>query len=75
MMSGLSTCKFPPPFRDTGMRGGGSEEAGDEVLRKSDLNYLRNTLEATVQCLFLFSLPFHPLLWSQALQVRSGQLR
>lgn len=59
-MTGLSTCKFPPPFRDTGMRGGGSEEAGDEVLRKSDLNCLRNTLEATVQCLFLFSLTFHP---------------
>lgn len=33
---------------------------GNEVLRNSDLSCLRNTQEATVQCLFLFSLTFHP---------------
>lgn len=58
--------------RDVGE--GEEEEVGNEVLRNSDLSCLRNTQEATVQCLFLFSLTFHPLLWSQALQVRSGHL-
>lgn len=36
------------------------KEAENEVLRKLDLSCLRNTLEATGQCLFLFSLTFYP---------------